>query len=198
MTKAKSFGIVLGIVGLAVTSVGAARAEGSGYPSAAALFGFGFPTSSPQGFVGGWNPAGFGLGARGGYTLPMNVYIGGTFVYHFGNSNDTPSGKLSYGEWYFGLEGGYEIEAGPVMVRPYLGFGDVIGTVSGQTTCSPFLGGCMDLSQSSGNFAIWPGGTVLYPIEKFFVGGDLRFVIVPGDHSDFSAITIFATGGMKF
>src|SRR5690348_3821706 len=97
MTKAATVGVFLGIVGLAGTSARAARAEGSGYPSAAALFGFGFATSSPENNVGGWNPAGFGLGARAGYTLPMNVYVGGTVVYHFGNSNDTPAGKFSYG-----------------------------------------------------------------------------------------------------
>ena len=194
MTKTKTFGILAGVVTAAATYAGAApAAEGDGYGSAAALMGVGFMTSSNVLDV---NPAGFGLGLRGGYTLPMRVYIGGTFVYHFGGSRSFPEGDSSYNMFYFGVEGGYEIEAGTVMVRPYLGLGDVIGHVDSPPICP--AGFCANGSASSGAFGFWPGAAVLYPIENFFVGGDARFVIATGDNSELKAFSLFATGGMKF
>ena len=53
-----------------------------------------------------------GVGARGGFTLPMGFYIGGTFVYHFGTTEGGASANL----FYFGPEAGYDINAGPVTV----------------------------------------------------------------------------------
>jgi hypothetical protein len=193
MTKTKTVGILASILAAAATYTGAARAEGVGYGSAALLAGVGFATSSNAGDI---NPAGFGLGLRGGYTLPVNVYLGGTFVYHFGGSNNVFGVEYSYNMFYFGVEGGYDIEAGPVVVRPYLGLGDVIGHVNVPPVC-PF-GVCVGGgSESSGSFGLWPGAAVLVPIDSFFVGGDTRFVIST-DNSDFSAFSLFATGGMKF
>ena len=40
-----------------------------------------------EGFKDGYN---FGVGARVGFTLPMNVYVGGTFVYHLGKTEPSP------------------------------------------------------------------------------------------------------------
>lgn len=196
MTKAKTAGILASILTAAATYTGAARAaDGAGYGSVGALLGVGFATSSNVADV---NPAGFGLGVRGGYTLPMNVYIGGTFVYHLGGSTSTPAGDLSFHMLYFGVEGGYDIEAGPVIVRPYLGLGDVIGVGTVPQVCAPIIGCVGGGSASSGAFGLWPGAAVLYPIDNFFVGGDARFVIATGDNSDFTEFSLFATGGLKF
>lgn len=188
MKKSKTIGILAGLLAAAATYTGAAHAEGA---SAAALIGYGIATAAPEGVD---HPAGFGLGVRGGYTLPMNVYLGGTFVYHLGQS----VGDATFNMYYFGVEGGYELEAGPVIVRPYLGLGDVIGHFAVPQQCIPGLGCVGGGSDSRGFFSLWPGATVLYPIDNFFVGGDARFVIVTGDGSDLNALSIFATGGMKF
>jgi hypothetical protein len=83
--------------------------------SAAALLGYGFKDG-----------VGLGLGARGGYTLPMNVYLGGTFVYHLGKS----VGGASVNIFYLGVEGGYDITAGPFVIRPFLGLGPAFAHVS--------------------------------------------------------------------
>jgi hypothetical protein len=196
MTKAKIFGILASTVTVAATYTGAAQAaDGEGYGSVGALLGVGFVTSSNTADI---NPAGFGLGVRGGYTLPMNVYLGGTFVYHFGGSESFPGGDASYNMFYFGVEGGYDIAAGPVIVRPYLGLGDVVGHFSMPGINLGPLGATPPISESSGAFGLWPGVAVLYPIDNFFVGGDARFVIATGDNSDFSEFSIFATGGLKF
>jgi hypothetical protein len=192
MTKTKSLGILASILAAAATYTGAAEAH-DGYGSAGLLLGYGIVTSSNSADI---NPVGLGFGLRGGYTLPMNLYLGGTFVYHLGGSRSTPAGDYSINVLYFGVEGGYDIEAGPIVVRPYLGLGDAIGSSTVPQVClGPF--GCVGGSVSSGSFALWPGAAVLYPMDSLFFGGDLRFLI-PTDNSDATALSIFATGGLKF
>jgi len=163
----------------------AAHAEESptaGHASVAGLLGYGFKDG-----------VGLGLGVRGGYTLPMNVYVGGTFVYHLGKSESTPLGDVSEHIYYFGVEGGYDINVEPVVIRPYLGLGAATATA---TVPGFSFGGTSVPSQTASDtkFAAWPGATVLYPIGNAFVGGDARFLIV----SDFNAFSLFATGGMQF
>jgi hypothetical protein len=133
-----------------------------------------------DGFHDGVN---FGLGLRGGYTLPQNIYIGGTFVYHFGSSESVLGRDYTVNVFYLGPEGGYDIPAGPVVVRPYLGLGPAFAHVS-----TP--GG----SNSDTRFGAWPGVTVMYPIQNFFIGADARVLIV----SDFTAFGLFLNGGMQF
>lgn len=150
----------------------------AGHASAALLLGDGFKDG-----------VGLGLGVRGGYTLPMNVYLGGTFMYHFGKSE----GDFSEHLYYFGVEGGYDIYAAPVIIRPYLGLGAATATASvpDQSFGGVTIAGG---STSDTKFGVWPGVTALYPINNFFVGADARFLIV----SDFNTFSLFATGGMQF
>jgi hypothetical protein len=128
-----------------------------------------------------------GLGVRGGYTLPSNVYLGGTFVYHLGRSESVAGMEASAKLFYFGAEGGYDIPVSSVVIRPYLGLGaaKMTGSVSGG-------GVSMDVSETK--FSAWPGATLIYPINSFFVGADARFLIV----SDNNAFGAFATAGGLF
>jgi ABC-type transport system substrate-binding protein len=145
--------------------------------SAAAMLGFAF------------NDIGFGIGARGGYTLDSHVYLGGTLLYHFGQ--DDVSAFL------IGAEGGYDFLAGPVVIRPYLGLGVSIVSVNVPTYALPGGGTAGGGSASSSNVALWPGCTVLYPIpgnERWFVGGDARILII----NDFNTFALFALGGLRF
>jgi hypothetical protein len=178
--------LLLGFALASAISVPAMAMEDSptaGHGSAAALLGWGFK-----------DPAQFGIGLRGGYTFPVNVYVGGTFVYHLGKSQSIPGGgDFSANMYYIGVEGGYDIAAGPVVVRPYLGLGPAfvhasVPSVSfGGITAS---GG----SDTETRFGVWPGVVGLYPIDNFFVGLDMRVVIV----SEATAFSLFATGGMQF
>jgi hypothetical protein len=154
----------------------------------------GYETMDPSGWSGqvllgyGFNSGvDLGLGVRFGYTLPMHVYVGGTFIYHFGSDN--------VNVYYPGIEGGYDIIAGPVVVRPYLGLGPVFEHFSGASVDLGGFGTATVPSTTNTEFGIWPGVNVLYPItNQFFVGGDARFLIV----SDYNTFSLFVNGGMHF
>jgi hypothetical protein len=175
----KNLAIALGAAA-AVMLLGAAPAHAepaptAGHGSVAGLLGYGFKDG-----------VNLGLGVRGGYTLPMNLYLGGTFVYHLGKSENEYSTNL----FYFGAEGGYDIAAGPVVIRPYLG----LGAATAQVSMPAIPGFTEKMSNSETRFALWPGATVLYPLGSWFIGADARFLIV----DDFNAFSMFATGGVQF
>jgi hypothetical protein len=142
-----------------------------------------------------------GLGLRGGKVVASHVYVGGTFVYNIGDSYSTQvtagvpgltptyTGKASFSAFYIGPEVGYEFELRPVILRPYGG----IGLASLSTTVTS---GNTSVSSSDTRLVFWPGVACLYdvPGSMFTVGGDARFVVVPGG----PAFGVFATGGMRF
>jgi hypothetical protein len=177
----------IGAIGAAVTMFVAPAAfagelsDGKGgYGSVGALIG-----------AGTADYATFGIGVRGGYTFANTpVYVGGTLLYHFGTS------YLS--SLVLGVEGGYDITVGPVIIRPYLGLGDAIVYASIPTinVGGISVGGG---SANSGHFAFWPGGTVMYPINNFFVGGDMRLqIITDAGGGEAVSFGIFGTGGIAF
>jgi hypothetical protein len=151
-----------------------------------------------NGFKDGYN---IGLGVRGGYTLPMNLYLGATFIYHLGKSEDVPGGSMKANVYYFGVEAGYAIAAGPVAVRPYLGLGQLTAKSSVPDYTDPITGVVVSGGGSNGYFTIWPGVTALFPIGPAFVGADLRYNIVTGlpeGADSANAFSAFLTGGMSF
>lgn len=137
---------------------------------------------------------GAGLGLRGGYTLPMKVYIGAAFVYHLGSSKDASQVKYTGSTLYLGPEAGYDFELGPVVIRPYVGLG--YGTVKAKAEA----GGTTLLDRSEGGFALWPGLMARYPIDAFFVGADARYALVTGTDkiTNGGGAGVFATVGMTF
>jgi hypothetical protein len=177
----------IGIVcaAFALFALHSATASAAG-PSAGLLLG--------EGFKDGYN---FGIGARGGFTLPViPIYVGGTFVYHLGHSESTSDGDVKANLFYFGAEGGYEFSAGPLTVRPYLGLGYANVMTSRPGFCTPNM--CPPpVSNSDSQAAFWPGVTALFPIGGFFIGGDARYVFAL-DSDDFNAFSLFVTGGLTF
>jgi hypothetical protein len=154
-------------------------------PSGGVLIGYGFDDAYK-----------FGLGLRGGYTLAApKVYIGGTFVYHFGQSQSDGDATVSEHLLYLGPEGGYDfvIPSVPqVLIRPYLGLGfeSVSVSVSGNTA--------FGASASSSGFALWPGVTGLYSFTSALSAGlDARVVIAAFANSDASFV-LSLTGQYKF
>lgn len=137
---------------------------------------------------------GVGVGVRGGYTLPMKVYVGAAFVYHLGGSKDADQVKYTGTTLYLGPEVGYDLELGPLVVRPYVGLG--YGSVKAKAEA----GGRTIIDKSEGGLALWPGLMARYPIEAFFVGADARYALVTGTDKITNAggVGVFATVGMTF
>lgn len=139
-----------------------------------------------------------GLGGRIGYALANRIYVGGTVAYHFGSSSQMSSDNLTLkgGKTlvYFGPEAGYEIPAGPIIMRPYAGIGPAILTLSTSYCASGKA--CQDSSSTGTKFAAWAGGNVVLPLRNFFGGADLRGLVVTADNV--SSIGVFGTVGMVF
>jgi hypothetical protein len=162
----------------------------------------------------------FGLGLRGGKTLPNHVYVGGSFVYNTGQSEayypyagygvvaavSTASASL----FYVGPEAGYDIVLKYVTLRAYSGVGIAHTTVSYSAVSASYaylgppsvsIGG----SASATTLAIWPGMSAEYVIPRtmFFVGGDVRLLVSIGHMpaegiADGPALGFFGYGGVKF
>jgi hypothetical protein len=144
--------------------------------SATALFGYG-----TEGLK-------LGVGARAGYTLPMNIYVGGTFMYHFGQS----VGAASYNVFYPAGEAGYDIRIGRGVIRPYAGVGPIFVHAS-----VSFLG--QSESKTDTSLAVYPGVTATYDIPNangVYVGGDARLLFnTQGGDPSFG---FFVNAGMRF
>jgi hypothetical protein len=188
--------LIAGAVSAISFGVSSARAQADAAPdregaSAGVLLGYGFDSAYK-----------FGLGARGGYTLAQKIYIGGTFVYHFGQSESVGGFTASESLFYVGPEAGYDFAipgAPQVLVRPYLGLGfeSVHVSESGVTTVGGVIinpGG----SASSSGFSLWPGVTGLYSFTPNLSAGlDARVVAATFSGGD-ATFALFLTGQYKF
>lgn len=76
------------------------------------------------------NPFGVSFGVRGGYMLGP-VYVGTRFLFFLGESRLSDGTEKSADEWLLGFEGGYGFRAGPLVLRPELGFGLAISSSEG-------------------------------------------------------------------
>jgi hypothetical protein len=134
-----------------------------------------------------------GLGFRGGYTLSMNLYLGGLFEYWFGESEDFPGGSASASGFDLMFEGGYDFGLTPEFtLRPLGGIG--LFKASGEACVTdPFGGGETCTSASNSKAAGSIGGQALYDVGGFNVGGELRLLF-----ADETAALIGANIGAHF
>lgn len=116
----------------------------------------------------------FGLGVRAGHTLDNNLYLGGSFDYFFGESNNFGNfGTASYRVWTLSFEAGYDFHiADRLVIRPFGGIGAFGVTAE---SCSRPLG-CVDNSETDVLFTL--GGVLHYFVsDKIFIGPDTRIII---------------------
>ncbi|MBX3187989.1 MAG: hypothetical protein KF819_13280 [Labilithrix sp.] len=138
------------------------------------------------------NDMNVGVGARAGYTFETPIYVGGAFVYHFGERNSavTPAALTETNTRFYApaAEVGYDIGVGSVLLRPHLGAAILIeqsattvnGRTASNTTTTPML---------------YPGlsAQYMFPQSPLFVGGDTR-VYVPLENMS-PAFSVMATVG---
>jgi hypothetical protein len=133
----------------------------------------------------------FGFGGRVGKTFANGLYLGASFIYHTGLSQDEGAFQETISLFYTGFEGGYDLNLRYVTVRPYLGLG--FADVTQGNNLSNTL-----VTNSTPYFAAWPAVQVEYDIPHsiFFVGADIRLLIIASGPGP-----VFATyvgGGVKF
>jgi len=141
------------------------------------------------------NPYGLGFGLRGGYTLDMNVYIGGNFEYFFGGSETVGGAEFSWNVWQLQVEGGYDLGFGPkFVVRPQLGLG--LGAFTGEFCYEDSVGrACEDPSET--DFSLTPGALALYDVGAVFLAGEVRFNAIMAEETA-TALFIGVGAGMTF
>jgi hypothetical protein len=134
---------------------------------------------------------GTGFGGRLGYTLSNKFYLGAAALYHLGTKTDLVEANV----WYAGGEVGYELSAGPFVIRPYAGVG-AAGTTA--TVTLPAVGTFpgSKVTASDTQVAFWPGASLLFPFEDgaAFVGLDAKVVTV----QNASAFSTYGTFGLAF
>jgi hypothetical protein len=167
--------LALGALMLA-PAIASAVPEKEPHGSVAGLVGYGFDADGSEGIYGL-----FGFGVRGGYTLRQNIYIGGTFMDHFAER------EVLY---LLGVEGGYDFQLEPVMIRPYIGLGFAHDTFSFESSTREY---------SDTFFAFSFGGTVLFNLnEQWFIGGDFKLPIFISRFGAAFFPTPCFTGGLNF
>ena len=78
------------------------------------------------------NPYGIGIGLRGGVTLPAALYLGASFDYFFGESDDAID--IEFNLYQVMGNVGYDIGLGPLTLRPSLGLG--VASISVDARCA--------------------------------------------------------------
>ncbi len=206
MRKMMAIGVGLAVTALSTAAMaeGATAAASTSDPgmkiSAAALVGYGLNNAAPDG-ADALNLYGLGFGVRAGVSLPSNLYVGGTFIYHLGASQESGSGAYKVttkmGMQYYGVEGGYNIASGGMTIRPYLGLGQI--KAHGETCVGSVCGS----GESKSEIYIAPGAAFLFNVgTSMFAGVDARIVRVmtgDGDKGKASSLpSVFGTIGMTF
>ncbi len=128
------------------------------------------------------NPWGFGLGLRAGYNFG-GFHLGGRFAYQFGGDYESPRADNTgsgyrvtetWSLWEVGPEVGYDIFAGDVDIRPYIGVGLAIVSRDVEATFADPAS-----SETAGHPFLAPGVSLLFsPSDSFFLGIDARLQVI--------------------
>jgi hypothetical protein len=122
----------------------------------------------------------FGLGFRGGYTLPMNVYIGGTFDYFFGEHDEwmfnDQRWEWGWTVWDLTFEGGYDFGLmSNLMLRP---FGGLSILHAEYDYCDDRIDGsfgCWEADDTE--VALTLGGLLHVAVGPLLVGPEVRLLV---------------------
>jgi hypothetical protein len=133
----------------------------------------------PDRVVPGWEVSaqigggqGFGLGARGGYTLDRGIYLGGSYTHFFGSSEETINGDQRTSRNLFGGDIGYKMFFFDrvLEVRPFV--------FLGADFFHEFHDDTRSMSSETG-FAVAPSILAAYRFGSMFVSGEFRTMITP-------------------
>jgi hypothetical protein len=129
------------------------------------------PGFEVSGQLGG-GAGGFGLGARGGYTMDRGIYLGGSYTHFFGSSEETINGDQRTSRNLFGGDIGYKLffVDRVIEVRPFVFLGADFFHEFHEDTRS--------MSSETG-FAVHPSILAAYRFGTMYVSGEFRAMITP-------------------
>jgi hypothetical protein len=137
--------------------------------------------------------AGVGLGGRAGVSLDR-VYLGGALTHHLGSSSSAEGPGTSYrGHYsatYVAAEAGLDFQPWRLLLRPWVGGGAFVAR--GETVV-------MQVSATDNH--VYPFGVAgflaAYTFRPWFVGVDVRAVVVPAEGFRRTELSAFGTVGAR-
>jgi hypothetical protein len=140
---------------------------------------------------GDYNPWASGLGLDVGYTLPNAIYLGSSFEYFFGTTQQLLGVTIASNIWQLSAEGGYDVGIGrSFVIRPKVGVG-VAGFAWTFDGCQNDEA-CDSIKETKA--AILPGATFLFFASKFSLAVDVRYEVVLTDPALKGLIFSFGVG----
>lgn len=130
----------------------------------------------------GFGKEAFGPAFGAGWTYSADgLSFGVSLIYHTG------------GTFLFGVEVGYEAAAGPFIFRPFAS----IGLATPQLTVSSVDSGAFSYrrTETTGAVAFGPGLSTLLQLGNFFLGADLRAILIPAESFTHSGVSIIGSLG---
>jgi hypothetical protein len=149
-------------------------------------------------------PYGFGLGASAGVTLPaVPIYVGARLLWFVGATGHTPSPmmtttatgmtavslKLSESYLTYGIDLGYDLELGPLVLRPGLGIG------SARLNANIVDMGGVKTKLDDSTLYISPAIALLFKPGLLYVGAEARYLGMT-EKKHFSGIALLAQLGI--
>ena len=160
----------LGVIGMAQTAHALPLVTLSG--SLRGLYGSALGDQGVEGTE--LNPYGIGIGLRGGVTLPSALYLGASFDYFFGESDDAVD--IDFNLYQLMGNVGYDIGLGPLTLRPSLGLG-----VASTSVEADVIG--VRLEETESDFVLSPGAEGIIGLGILSVSAELRYnkIFADGD-----------------
>jgi hypothetical protein len=144
---------------------------------------YGSPSGDPD-----RNPYAAGLGLRLGVTLPVSIYLGGSFDYFFGESENAGlDTEISNSILQLMARAGYDIGVGPVTLRPELGF----GLSSAKTSVG-------DVDNSESKYALAPGAEVAFSLGLLSLSAEASYDVVLAGNANSSPNALVLGVGLGF
>lgn len=145
--------------------------------------------------AGSLNPYALGLGARGGYTMSNDLYVGGSLDVFFGTSKSVLNETIDSSHWQIMGEVGYDLALGQeaLVLRPLGNLGLSQHAVG---YCFEETGVCAHNRNTAIVFGF--GANLMYNLGALYVGGDTRFNWLLADVDESTSIVLGALAGMTF
>jgi hypothetical protein len=190
----------LSIAALAVCALLAVSSKASALDAYAGLLGgYGFATERHD-----VQPYGAGFGLDGGVTLPeIPIYIGARVQLFAGQTRHLPPelGSVRESERYllYGLDLGYDVELGTLLLRPEVGIGaaHMFFTLDAPLTSTSTGGSSLLPVPDDLSLYLAPALELLWKLSHVYFGAEIRYLALTAN-GHISGLLLLAHGGLSW